>query len=149
MVQRRHGTNCEVQGNQEMTRDELGQSQFLIVDDDALSRDIMAGVLDRIGCGKVLCAENADSGLSLARHHKPDFILLDIYMPQVDGWALLDKLRAALPKVVVLMITGSIRPDDFKKSLDKHVDGFCIKPVLPNIMLKALTQAHERRQALR
>jgi CheY-like chemotaxis protein len=117
----------------------------LVVDDDEFSRDLIVSALTQIGATQCHCAEDSEAALRLATQHRPDFVLLDIYMPGADGWSVLDSLRRALPNVVVLMITGSIRPSDFSKSMEKHVDGFCIKPVRSAILLKALTQARENR----
>ena len=132
-----------------MTKDELSQCSFLVIDDDEFQRDIVTSVLERIGGTRIFSASDSDSACKLAQQHKPDFVLLDIYMPQVDGWALLDQLRRIHPGLVVIMVTGSHSPADFGKSMDRRVDGFCIKPVLPDIMLKTLSSAMLRRQNLR
>jgi CheY-like chemotaxis protein len=132
-----------------MTSEELSECSFLVVDDDEFSRDILTNVLTYIGCTRIFSAPNSESACQLAQQHKPDFVLLDIYMPQVDGWALLDKLRKITPKVVAIMVTGSHLPADFGKSMDHRVDGFCIKPVLPDIMRNTLRGAKRRRQGLR
>lgn len=131
-----------------MTDEELGKSSFLVVDDDDFSRSVIVEILTILGCTNIWTADNGEAALQLSRQHKPAFVLLDIYMPNLDGWALLDRMRRSIPDAAVLMITGSIRPDDFKKSLEKQVDGFCIKPVLPSILKRALGQAREYRHSL-
>jgi two-component system chemotaxis response regulator CheY len=132
-----------------MTKNEFSQYSVLMVDDDEFSREILKSVLANIGCTRIFEAHDSETAYALARQHKPDFVLLDIYMPQVDGWALLDQLRKILPGVAAIMVTGSHLPDDFEKSMDQRVDGFCIKPVLPDIMRKTLTKARLRRQGVR
>ena len=132
-----------------MTKAELSQCSYLVVDDDEFQRDIVTTVLERIGGTRIFSAGDSDSACKLAQQHKPDFVLLDIYMPKVDGFALLDQLRRIHPALVVIMVTGSHAPADFNKSLDRRVDGFCIKPVLPDIMLKTLSNARLHRQTLR
>jgi len=47
------------------------------------------------------------------------------------------------------MVTGSVLPADFNKSMNQRVDGYCIKPVLPEILRKTLVNASSRRQAAR
>ncbi len=130
-----------------MTKVDLSHCSYLVVDDDEFQRDLVTAVLERIGGSRIFCASDSDSACKLAQQHKPDFVLLDIYMPQVDGFAMLDQLRRIHPALVVIMVTGSHTPADFGKSLDRRVDGFCIKPVLPDIMLKTLTNARTRRLA--
>jgi DNA-binding NarL/FixJ family response regulator len=119
----------------------------LIIDDDDFQSAFVTSVLERIGGIRIFSANNADDACRLAQQHKPDFVLLDIYMPQVDGWALLDKLRRIHPGVLAIMVTGSHLPADFKRSMGRRVDGFCIKPVLPDVMLKALRNARLRQCA--
>lgn len=132
-----------------MTEDEIGKFSYLIVDDDDFSHEVLTGVLASLGAKQINSAMDGESALRLARQLRPDFILLDIYMPNIDGWAVLDQLRSALPQVVVVMVTGSVLPADFNKSMDQQVDGYCIKPVLPEILRKTLVNASSRRQATR
>ena len=128
-----------------MKANDLSEYSVLVVDDDEFARDVIVGMLGRVGCKRTFEAQDADSACKIAQRERPDFVLLDIYMPDVDGWALLERLRRLLPNVVAVMVTGSNLPADFEKSLGQRVDGFCIKPVLPDIMLKTLQRARQRR----
>ena len=132
-----------------MTEDEIGKFRYLIVDDDDFSHEVLTGVLASLGAKQINSAMDGESALRLARQLRPDFILLNIYMPNIDGWAVLDQLRSALPQVVVVMVTGSVLPADFNKSMNQRVDGYCIKPVLPEILRKTLVNASSRRLAAR
>ena len=127
-----------------ITELEISKCGFLVIDDDDFQSALVTHVLERIGGSRIFSANNADDGYALAQQHKPDFVLLDIYMPQIDGWAILEKLRRIHPGLLAIMVTGSQSPADFNKSMDRYVDGFCIKPVLPDVMLKALRTARRR-----
>ncbi len=122
------------------------QTSFLVVDDDEFACEVLTGVLRHLGASRVTSASDGDSALRLASQLRPDFVLLDIYMPQDDGWILLGQLRRALPNAAIIMVTGSGMQADFLKSMDEHADGFCIKPVSSEIMNKALLSAQRRRQ---
>lgn len=124
-----------------MNEAEFRAAKVLIVDDDDLSQSVLEGVIRNIGCQSVWLASNSDGALQLAKAHQPDFVTLDIYMPETDGWAVLKKLRHACPQARIIMVTGSSLPNDFMKSLESHADGFCIKPVLPDLMRKAMHNA--------
>jgi CheY-like chemotaxis protein len=129
-----------------MPSTDFNKFSYLVVDDDALARDLLGSTLTFIGATQVFFAQDDASACRLAQQSRPDFVLLDIYMPGTDGWALLVKLRQVLPLAAILMVTGSTRNADFNKSMEQHVDGFCIKPVMPDVLKKALVRAWERRQ---
>lgn len=130
-----------------MADNDIGNCSYLIIDDDDFSQDVMTSVLNGLGASQISSAMDGETALRLARQLRPDFILLDIYMPGIDGWAVLDQLRQILPTVAVVMVTGSVQPADFTKSMDQRVDGYCIKPVMPGILHKTLSSARLRRQA--
>jgi len=130
-----------------MTENDIGNYSYLIVDDDDFSQEVLANVLTSIGAVRINSAMDGESAIRMARQLRPDFILLDIYMPNTDGWAVLDQLRQVLPQVVVVVVTGSVLPADFNKSMNQRVDGYCIKPVLPAILSKSLVSARLRRFA--
>jgi two-component system copper resistance phosphate regulon response regulator CusR len=132
-----------------MTKNDIGTFSYLVVDDDDMSRDVIGATLTHIGATQVFFAEDASAALHMAQQHRPDFVLLDIYMPEVDGWGLLEQLRRVVPQAAVLMVTGSRQQGDFLQSMQERVDGFCIKPVLPDVMTKALINARLRRPSAR
>ena len=71
---------------------ETGKKTILIVDDEKDLRDALATALADEGFN-VLTAADGDEGLKMAFEHKPDLILLDLVMPKLDGYAVLDRLR--------------------------------------------------------
>lgn len=123
----------------------LTQMGYLVVDDDDFASEVMTGVLTRLGASRIYCASDSESALRLANQLRPDVVLLDIYMPRVDGWTLLGQLRRTLPNAAIIMVTGQGMQADFLKSMDEHADGFCIKPVSSEVLQKALLGATRRR----
>jgi PAS domain S-box-containing protein len=93
----------------EETGEALGDRKtILVVDDDAATRDLLARFLEREGFS-VAVAEDGRRGLDLARSLRPRAVLLDVTMPQMDGWAVLRSLRAdpeigATPIVMVTVL---------------------------------------------
>jgi DNA-binding NarL/FixJ family response regulator len=130
-----------------MTNNDIQKYSYLIIDDDELARDVLSNTLNFIGATQLFFAEDAATAYRLAQQHRPDFILLDIYMPEVDGWALLDQLRQVAPQAAIVMVTGSHQQADFAQSMQQRVDGFCIKPVMPDVMRKSLINARRRKQS--
>ena len=78
----------------------------LVVDDDAAQRDLLTRFLEREGFA-VRTAPDGRSGIDLARTLRPRAILLDVMMPQMDGWSVLGALKAdvELAKIPVVMVT--------------------------------------------
>jgi PAS domain S-box-containing protein len=78
----------------------------LVIDDDPAARELMQRFLKREGFQPVTAA-TGEAGLELAREIKPDVITLDVMMPQMDGWAVLQRLKAdpALCHIPVVMVT--------------------------------------------
>ncbi|MHC4947911.1 MAG: ATP-binding response regulator [Planctomycetota bacterium] len=82
--------------------------EVLVIDDDESARDLLARALRGEGFA-VLAASGARQGLEMARAHRPAAITLDIMMPEMDGWAVLSRLKAdpelaEIPVIVVTML---------------------------------------------
>ena len=83
-----------------------GKHLVLVVDDDAAQRDLLTRFLEREGFA-VRTAPDGRTGIDLARTLHPRAILLDVMMPQMDGWSVLGALKAdpALAPIPVVMVT--------------------------------------------
>jgi len=125
----------------------LSRYGYLVVDDDDFSCEVVSSVLGLLVCTRVQTATEPQAALNLARQHRPDFVLLDIYMPEADGWSMLEQMRRIAPQAAVVMVTGLGMQADFLKSMDQQADGFCIKPVSAEVMRKTLLGARQRRQS--
>ncbi|WP_251982496.1 response regulator, partial [Methylobacterium sp. B1] len=100
----------EIQLAADMDRGHVFTDRLLYVriDDDAATRDLLARFLEREGFS-VTVAEDGRRGLDLARSLHPRAVLLDVTMPQMDGWAVLRAMRAdpeigATPIVMVTVL---------------------------------------------
>lgn len=81
------------------------QHTILIIDDEKDIRTSLTGILEDEGY-QVLNAESGLEGIDTARQELPDLILLDIWMPGMDGLETLERLKEHLPQVTVIMISG-------------------------------------------
>lgn len=104
--------------------------QLLIVDDDVNHRSIVATILQGIGC-RVLAAIDGNQGLELATVHQPDAILLDLAMPNMDGFELImllqaDPLTCAIP---ILVVSASAFESDRERSIQAGAKAFLPKPL--------------------
>jgi two-component system nitrogen regulation response regulator NtrX len=78
---------------------------ILVIDDEKDIRTALCGILEDEGY-LLLCAASGSEGIEVARQELPDLILLDIWMPGMDGLETLQRLKEQLPQVTVIMISG-------------------------------------------
>jgi CheY-like chemotaxis protein len=99
----------------------------LVIDDDSAVRDLMSRFLTRLGFN-VIAAASGEEGLRLATQINPLVITLDVIMPDCDGWAVLNKLKAdpELSKIPVIMVTVV---DNESMGFELGASNYLIKPV--------------------
>ena len=81
-------------------------AKILVIDDEPGIRDLLDTLLRRKGYDVVL-AENGWKGLELFRRERPDVIVLDLKMPEMDGLTVLQQVRSLDPKTPVIILTGA------------------------------------------
>jgi DNA-binding response OmpR family regulator len=101
--------------------------RILIVEDELPMRTALQDVLQAEGY-RVLTAADGQSGLQRALAEKPDLILLDIMMPQLDGFAVCAELRRISNPVPILMLTAKGQVEDRVNGLDAGADDYLVKP---------------------
>jgi signal transduction histidine kinase/CheY-like chemotaxis protein len=97
----------------------------LAIDDDPLALELVRTVLEPIGC-TVLAAGNAEVGIALARTAVPDVVLLDLVMPEVDGFGVVERLKedpatAGIPIVVLTSKTLTASDEELLRGRIAHV----------------------------
>ena len=87
--------------------------------------------------GEVVSSTEA---LPLIERTRPDIVLLDIRMPQMDGFATLAKIRERFPRVKVVMLSAIDEPEQIRMALEQGAAGFVVKHVDPGDLPSALRQ---------
>jgi len=102
--------------------------KILLVEDDTFLLEMYATKFELEGF-EVLTAEDGKKGLDMAGKEKPDIILLDILMPKMDGFTVLDELKKdkETEKIPVILLTNLGQKDDVKKGFEKGAVGYLIK----------------------
>ncbi len=118
------------------------RSTLLIVDDDAFVRKLMATALADQSY-ELEFAEDGAAALQLLRRVRPELILMDIRLPDMDGIALTRKLKAAshLADIPVLMLTGDARRETLADSVAAGAAGFVVKPFTRDALLHQIARA--------
>ena len=118
--------------------------RVLIADDDNEVRASLAAVLESEGYE----ADEAESGhqaIARATVQPPDLVLLDLNMPDVDGWTAFSKLDEVCPLLPVIVITA--RPHQYNEAVRLGVDAFMEKPLDFPVLLRAIHKlTHEPMQ---
>jgi CheY-like chemotaxis protein/CHASE3 domain sensor protein len=119
--------------DRELIRD--GDTTILIVEDDPAFARILAELIRRRGY-RVLAAGDGETGLQLARAFRPTGVLLDVMLPGMDGWAVIDRMKAdpSLSGIPVHFISAT---DDAARGLEAGAIGFLTKPVSKAALLSA------------
>ncbi|MEH1867998.1 MAG: response regulator [Nostoc sp.] len=106
---------------------------ILIVDDEEDVRAIAKLGLEMAAGWNVLTASSGQEALKVAATHKPDVILLDMMMPDMDGRATLQQLKAnpATKKIPVILLTAKLQQSDRESFADLDVAAIFAKPFRP------------------
>lgn len=122
--------------------------KILLIDDDAKMRRQMAALLATEGFQTVE-ARNGREGVTLAAQEKPDLVLCDITMPEMNGHRVLEAVRAdpALAHLPFIFLTGWGEREDLRTGMNLGADDYLVKPVEPAELLAAVRTRLRRHQS--
>ncbi len=101
--------------------------KLLTIDDSKTIRLILKRAFNGYACTLVE-ASNGEEGLKVAEEQKPDLIILDITMPQMDGIQMLTQLRARGDNTPVMMLTAEGGADSIEKASHLGISDYIAKP---------------------
>lgn len=108
----------------------MGKAKILVVDDNEKNVELLEAILQAAGFD-VLKAYNGKQAIEMVGKERPDLLLLDIMMPELDGSQVCemlkkDPLNANLP---VIMVTAKDKESDIVQSLERGADEYIVKPI--------------------
>jgi len=114
---------------------------LLIIEDNEQNFYMMSFLLEKNGF-KVIGAANGREGIEKALHNKPRAILLDIQLPEMNGYAVAEELRmhSELAKVPIIAVTSYAMVGDREKILAAGATGYIEKPIDPDTFVAAIIQ---------
>jgi DNA-binding NarL/FixJ family response regulator len=122
-------------------------NKILVIEDQPQMRKNIATILEMENF-QVVAAENGKRGVELARTEKPDLILCDVMMPELDGFGVLQALRAeaATATIPFLFLTAKGDKLDLRKGMNLGADDYLTKPVTREDLLAAIKVRLARRE---
>lgn len=107
---------------------------LLLVDDDHDLLEMLCSIFRRAGYNKLLTASSGTEALTIWRDQRPDMVVLDVMMPDMDGFSVLKEIRHT-SRVPVLMLTARGEAEDRVEGLENGADDYLAKPFLPKELL--------------
>jgi two-component system cell cycle response regulator DivK len=122
-----------------MTSLSLEGKRVLVIEDTAENMRLFRAVLKLEGV-EVLEADGARKGIEIAEREKPDLILMDIQMPDMDGLEATRLLRSneSTSGIPIVAVTASVMDRDRSKTLEAGCDGHIPKPIDPSVFGKQI-----------
>ena len=119
--------------------------KILVIEDEPEMRRNLVTIL-RLEKYHPLAAENGRAGVELARKEKPDLILCDVMMPELDGYGVLDALRsdAGSATIPFIFLTAKGEKPDIRAGMNHGADDYLTKPVAKSDLLAAIRSRLER-----
>ncbi|MBR9787688.1 MAG: response regulator [Vibrionaceae bacterium] len=112
---------------------------IMVVDDIEDQRQLISRILLPLGFN-VLLAENSPQALKLVKQHHIDLFMLDIFMPQVNGWQLAIQLRKENYRQPILMLSANIQELETNNQLQRYHNDYLTKPVSVPLLLAKLSR---------
>lgn len=121
-------------------------ARVLVIEDNAANMTLVAVVLESAGHA-VICATDAETGLSLAREQQPDLVLMDIQLPDMDGLEATRQLKAdpRTAAIPVIAVTALVMKGDEDRIMDAGCNGYIAKPIRYAELVAAVTAHLESR----
>jgi DNA-binding response OmpR family regulator len=122
------------------------QGSVLLIEDDSLTAVAAMALLEHMGYAAEHVRNGADAWEMLSTRDY-DAIMLDLVMPKVDGFAVLDQVHAAKPSMLPRVIVTTGMPEKYIGALDRHaIGGFIRKPIEVNVLEPLLRRVADRWQ---
>lgn len=119
--------------------------KILVVDDELQIVRVARGYLEKAGY-RVLTASNGKEALFVARHEKPDLVVLDLQMPEMDGLEFTRRVRAEQPDIAIIMLTARVEEMDRILGLELGADDYMTKPFSPRELVARVRAVLRRSQ---
>lgn len=128
----------------------MDKKKILVVEDNMDNYELVRVILEHVGYD-VFLAVNGRDGVNAARLQQPDLILMDLGLPEMDGWTAAEKLKSddTTKTIPLYAITAHTLPRDRFRALQAGCDGYFTKPIIVENFLAELARAFEKKKKKR
>lgn len=116
----------------------------LVVDDEPHVLVLLRALLKQLGITTVWEASDGAEALRQAEARRPDVVLLDLNLPQVDGLHVLEKLKADYPNLPVIVVTAQSTVKTFDRAIELGARAYVLKYGAKSEVLRQLSEAFDR-----
>lgn len=116
------------------------RGKVLIVDDNDVTRELLRTIVRREQYNIVGEALNGAAALEAMKRLAPTIVLLDLVMPELDGFEVLRKIRAGYPATAVIVVTAHTSAENIRAVLDAGAAGVVVKPFKPAQVVESLAR---------
>lgn len=103
----------------------LANSKILLVEDDDTIRESFKPILATY-CKEVITAENGKRGITLFHEEKPDLVITDLRLPEMDGFDMIKAIQESHPHTPFVVVSAFSNPDDFIQAIRLKVHHYLI-----------------------
>lgn len=123
----------------------MNKKRILVVEDNMDNYELIRFVLERAGYD-VFLAVNGRDGVSAARLQKPDLILMDLGMPEMDGWIATQKIKTdeVTKSIPLYALTAHTLPRERLRAMNAGCDGYISKPIHMDTFLAMIEAAFSK-----
>jgi DNA-binding response OmpR family regulator len=117
-------------------------TKILVIDDDSAVTDLLSLLLKSQGFD-VTATNNSTEGLNLVRENQPDLVVLDLMMPEIDGWEVCKAVRA-FSDVPIIVLSALNDPSMIASVLDSGADDYLTKPTPSRVLVAHINRLIHR-----
>lgn len=134
---------CSIADFFDVSTDELlgrskNKKKVIIADDVKFVRDTLAKILRENGCEIIGEAQDGKELLNMLKNKKPDLIMLDIKMPEMDGMTALEQIKKDYPDIKVIMCSAVTEKSVIDSATKLGAASYITKPFLPDAIIKKI-----------
>jgi CheY-like chemotaxis protein len=127
-----------------MEQRDYSSISILVVEDNKVNQLLVKNMLKKFGFSKFECAENGKSALEILRKNKFHLILMDIQMPEMDGYEITNVIRTQFPSPVketpIIALTADASENEKKRAREAGMNDYVVKPYTPEELFGTLSR---------